>query len=42
MKSVQRRAWALNAIDYKVAFSRRSSEVICTATAIADVGDISA
>jgi hypothetical protein len=42
MKSVQQRAWALRAIDYKVALNRGSSEVICTVTAIADVGDISA
>jgi phosphopantetheinyl transferase (holo-ACP synthase) len=42
MKSVQQRAWALRAIDYKIAFSRGASEVISTATAIADVSDISA
>jgi len=41
IKSVQQREWALRAIDYKIAFSPGSSEVICTATAIADVGDIS-
>jgi hypothetical protein len=40
VRSVQQHVWALRAIDYKVAFSRNSSEIICTATAIADVGDI--
>jgi hypothetical protein len=39
-KSVQQRAWALRAVDYKVAFGRGSSEVICTATSIADVADV--
>jgi NTP pyrophosphatase (non-canonical NTP hydrolase) len=41
MKSARQRAWALRAIDYKVAFTRSSTDVICTATAIADVGDVS-
>ena len=41
VKSVQQRAWALRAIDYKAAFTRSGDQVICTATAIADVIDIS-
>ncbi len=40
MKEVQQRAWALRALDYKVAFTRLSDQVICTATAIADVSDV--
>ena len=35
------RAWQLQAIDYKAAFVGSSDEIICTATAIADVRDIS-
>jgi NTP pyrophosphatase (non-canonical NTP hydrolase) len=41
MKAARQRAWELRAIDYKVAFTRRSTDIICTATAIADVGDVS-
>lgn len=37
---VQERAWSLHALDYKVAFTRSSGQVICTATAIADINDI--
>ncbi len=40
-KFAQQRVWALRAIDYKVAFNRRGADVTCTATAIADVGDMS-
>jgi NTP pyrophosphatase (non-canonical NTP hydrolase) len=39
--SVQRQAWALRAIDYKVAFSTGANETICTANAVADVCDVS-
>lgn len=39
--SVQERAWQLRAVDYKVAFNRSSDEVMCVATAIADMRDIS-
>lgn len=42
MRSAQKQASTLRAIDYKVAFSRNNTEVVCTATAIADVGDVSA
>jgi hypothetical protein len=37
---VQQRAWFLRALDYKVAFTRSSDQVLCTATAIADIGDV--
>jgi phosphopantetheinyl transferase (holo-ACP synthase) len=40
-KAVQERAWKLNAIDYKVAFSRSAIQVVSTATAIADLRDAS-
>jgi NTP pyrophosphatase (non-canonical NTP hydrolase) len=39
--SVQARAWQLRAIDYKVAFNRSATQIMCTATAIADVRDAS-
>ncbi|MGY3107251.1 hypothetical protein [Bradyrhizobium sp. LM6.9] len=35
------RAWHLHAVDYKAAFVLSPDEVICTATATADVRDIS-
>lgn len=38
--AVQERAWSLRALDYKVAFTRSSGQVICTAVAIADINDI--
>lgn len=41
MKDVQDRMWSLHAIDYKVAFNTSSEQIICTATAIADVRDVS-
>jgi hypothetical protein len=34
-------AWQLHAIDYKAAFVKSADEIICTASAIADVRDIS-
>lgn len=34
-------AWHLHAIDYKAAFMKSSDEIICTASAIGDVRDIS-
>jgi NTP pyrophosphatase (non-canonical NTP hydrolase) len=37
---VQERAWSRRALDYKVAFTRSSNQVICTATAVADISDI--
>lgn len=40
-KDVQNRMWSLHATDYKVAFTALSGQVICTATAIADVRDVS-
>jgi len=39
-KSVQQRAWKLKAVDYKIAFSRDTNRVTCTATAIADIHDM--
>jgi hypothetical protein len=41
-KSVQQRAWKLKAVDYKIAFSRDTNRVSCTATAIADIHDMAA
>lgn len=35
------RAWALRAVDYKAAFIESAGSVLCTATAIADVRDVS-
>jgi NTP pyrophosphatase (non-canonical NTP hydrolase) len=35
------RAWALRAVDYKAAFIESAGSVLCTATAIADVADVS-
>jgi NTP pyrophosphatase (non-canonical NTP hydrolase)/phosphopantetheinyl transferase (holo-ACP synthase) len=40
-KSVQEHAWQLQALDYKVAFNHSAAQVNCTATAIADMRDIS-
>lgn len=40
-KTVQDAAWKLKAIDYKVAFSRAAEQFVCTATAIADMRDVS-
>jgi hypothetical protein len=39
--TVLNRAWQLHAIDYRAAFVKSSEEIICTATAVADVRDIS-
>ena len=39
-KSIQRRAWELKAVDFKVAFVGDKGEITCTATAIADVRDM--
>ncbi|WP_158284432.1 hypothetical protein [Bradyrhizobium sp. SUTN9-2] len=39
-KSIQQRAWKLKAVDYKIAFSRDTNRVTCTATAIADIHDM--
>jgi hypothetical protein len=41
MKDVQDRIWSLRATDYKVAFTTSSEQIICTATAIADMRDVS-
>ena len=40
-KSVQERAWESHAIDYTVAFHGSATEIMCMATAIADIHDIS-
>lgn len=40
-KSVQQRTWEIHAVDYKVAFTRTSTDIICTATAVADMRDAS-
>jgi phosphopantetheinyl transferase (holo-ACP synthase) len=40
-KSVQERAWQSHAVDYNVAFHQSSSDVMCVATAVADIRDIS-
>jgi NTP pyrophosphatase (non-canonical NTP hydrolase) len=39
--SVQQRIWVVRAADYKLAFATSPSQIICTATAVADVRDIS-
>jgi len=41
VKTVQDAAWRLQAVDYKIAFSRAGERLVCTATAIADIRDIS-
>jgi hypothetical protein len=38
---VQDRVWSLHAIDYKAAFTGSSGQIICTATATADIRDVS-
>jgi hypothetical protein len=38
--TVQKKAWQLKAIDYKVAFNRGPTELTCTAAAVADMTDI--
>lgn len=40
-KAVQERAWKLKAVDYRVAFTAVAGETICTASAIADMRDVS-
>lgn len=40
MDEVQDRAWALGAVDYKVAFTTAGGQTLCTVAAIADSGDI--
>ncbi|UFW88242.1 hypothetical protein BjapCC829_06555 [Bradyrhizobium barranii] len=40
-KAVQERAWKLKAVDYRVAFTAVAGETICTASAIADLRDVS-
>ncbi len=39
--AVLERGWQLHAIDYKAAFVSASGQVICTASAIADIRDVS-
>jgi phosphopantetheinyl transferase (holo-ACP synthase) len=39
-KSVQERAWQLRALDYKIAFNHSTTQVMCTATATADMRDV--
>lgn len=38
---VQAQAWSLRVVDYKAAFTASGNSVICTVSAIADVGDVS-
>lgn len=38
--TVQKKAWQLKAIDYKVAFNRGPTELTCTAAAVADMTDM--
>lgn len=37
---VQDRAWTVRAVDYKIALTKVSGTIFCTAAAIADVGDL--